>query len=121
LHRSLRIRLANNCRIKRSGEVDNLSESDGSDSECTQDSNRESSGEFVAINTSTLTGLKHAWKHCTPPCFSSPKLYYLPPALPCILRLVHMVGTHSSKIWPYTRKWVKSVARCSFACRYSFV
>jgi len=36
-----------------------LSESDGSDSECTQDSNRESSGEFVAINSSILAGLKH--------------------------------------------------------------
>jgi len=48
LHRStsLRDRLANKCRIE---EVDNLSESDGSESEYTQDSNRESSGEFVAI------------------------------------------------------------------------
>ena len=35
-------------RIERSVEVDNLSESDGSDSEYTQDSNRESSGEFIA-------------------------------------------------------------------------
>ena len=29
-------------------EVDNLSESDGSESECIQDNNRESSSEFVA-------------------------------------------------------------------------
>jgi len=40
-------------------EVYNLSESDGSDSECTQDSNRESSGEFIVINSSILAGLKH--------------------------------------------------------------
>jgi len=59
LHRSLRVRLANKCRIKGSVGVDNLSEADGSDSECTQDSNRESSGEFVAINSSVLAGLKH--------------------------------------------------------------
>ena len=43
--------LANKCRNERSVEVDNLSESDGSESECTQDSNRESSGEFAAINS----------------------------------------------------------------------
>ena len=36
-----------------------MSESDGNDSECTQDSNRESSGEFIAINSSILAGLKH--------------------------------------------------------------
>jgi len=59
MHRSLRVRLANKCRIKRSVEVDNLSESDGSDSECTQDSNRESSGKFIAINSSILAALKH--------------------------------------------------------------
>jgi len=36
-----------------------LSESDGIESECTQDSNKESSGEFIAINSSILVGLKH--------------------------------------------------------------
>jgi len=29
---------------------------------------------------------------------------------PWALRLVHVVGTHSSKLWSYTRRWVKSVA-----------
>jgi len=42
--------------LERSVEVDNLSESDGSNSECTQDSNRESSGEFIAKNSSILAG-----------------------------------------------------------------
>jgi len=41
-----------------------LSESDGSESECAQDSNRESSGEFVAINSSILVGLKHGSAAC---------------------------------------------------------
>ena len=39
-------------RIERSVDIGNFSESDGSESEYTQDSNRESSGEFVAINSS---------------------------------------------------------------------
>jgi len=55
---------ANKCRIEGSVDVDNLSESDGSDSECNQDSNRESSGEFVAINGSVLVGLKHGSAAC---------------------------------------------------------
>ena len=62
LHRSCRVRLANKCRIERSVEVDNLSESDGSESECTQDSNRESS--LQIINSSILAGLKHGSAAC---------------------------------------------------------
>ena len=55
-------------------EVDNLSESDGSDSECTQDSNRESSGENHYNKQFNISGAE-TWKGCAPPYFSPPKLY----------------------------------------------
>ena len=55
-------------------EVDNLSESDGSDSECTQDSNRESSGENHYNKQFNISGAE-TWKRCAPPYFSPPKLY----------------------------------------------
>ena len=51
-------------RIERSVDVDNFPESDGSESECAQDSNRESSGKFIAINSSILARLKHGSAAC---------------------------------------------------------
>ena len=62
------------------GSAEVLSESDGSDSERGQDSDRESLGELVAINSS-IPGGAEAWRCCMPPRFSPPKLYHLPPPL----------------------------------------
>ena len=46
------------------GSAEVLSESDGSDSERGQDSDRESLGELVAINSSIPGGLKHGGAAC---------------------------------------------------------
>jgi len=97
-----------------------LSESDGSDSECTQDSNRESSGELIAKKQFNISGAE-TWKRCTPPCSSSPKLYYLPPPLlASVLDVAHQVQTptehdyvldyHNQKNWAWEVKGI--LAKC---------
>jgi len=56
--------LAKKYRMEGSVEVNNLPESGGSDSECSQDNDRESSGKLVAINSSIPGGLKHGGVAC---------------------------------------------------------
>ena len=75
LYHSLQVRLAKKCRTEGSVEVDNkLSKSDGSDSD------RESLGELVAINSS-IPGGAEAWRRCMPPCLLSVKKNKIPDQL----------------------------------------